>query len=787
MYDNETYSGAGAGLDTSAAGDGKDRETAVMANEENGGVGMNEDRITGSNEKNRDNISELNSGAASSAVRNDEERANEFAGGEKRSAGVFSGAQNGVYGSGVQSSVNGNGMQNGTYGNGLQNNVNGSAAQSGTYASGAQNNAGGSAVQSGAYGNMAQSSVNGSAANNGTYASGVQSNASGSAAQSGTYGNGLQDNVNGSAANNGTYASGAQNNASGTSAQSNMYGSGIHSGVNSSADGKSGVYSGYGAAGSAYNSNVNNSSSVYSNGTNDSFSAYNNSTNNGSGAYNNGANNGSGAYNNSANNGSGAYNNSTNNGSGAYNSNTNNSYGTSANGGFYQSNGNGSDRKGNENNFYNEYETSPVLKQESDKKKKEGKEKKKGGFFRKAVLAVSLGLFFGLFAGIGFVAVQQASALTTRGGGNEAALSGNVEGPVDTNSGTDETKSGIKLTDTSSIRVVSSDVSDVVEEVMPAMVSIVNNFTQTGMTIFGQTYSQDAAASGTGIIVAESEKELLIVTNHHVVADATKLEVSFIDGSVAEAQIKGTDSDMDLAVIAIPLESLTEDTKAAIAIATLGDSDTLKMGEPVIAIGNALGYGQSVTNGIVSALDRAITLEDGSTGTFIQTNAAINPGNSGGALLNVNGEVIGINSNKIGGSVVEGMGYAIPISAAKPIIADLMLKETRTKVEDGQVGYMGITLQSISEQFSEMYKMPQGVYVTGVEDGSPAKEAGILSGDIIVNFDGEKIQSYEDLQNVLQYYGAGSTAKLVVKRPQNGEYQSVELEITLGSKPASQQ
>lgn len=472
-------------------------------------------------------------------------------------------------------------------------------------------------------------------------------------------------------------------------------------------------------------------------------------------------------------------------------SGTANGYGSSQyvnrNGGMGSAGAGSFGGNGSENRFYNEYETSPVFQQEDGKKKKEPGERKQGSYFRKAVLTVSLGLFFGLFAGIGFFAVQQATGVTGDSNGKEAALSQNVDGAANTNVTADETKSGIKVTDTSTVRVVSSDVSDVVYEVMPAMVSIVNNFTQTGTTIFGQTYSQDSAASGTGIIVAESEKELLIVSNHHVVSDATKLEVTFIDGSTAEAQIKGSDSDMDLAVIAIPLESLTEETKNAIAIATLGDSDALKMGEPVIAIGNALGYGQSVTNGIVSALDRAITLEDGSTGTFIQTNAAINPGNSGGALLNVNGEVIGINSNKIGGTVVEGMGYAIPISAAKPIIAELMLKETRTKVEDGQVGYIGITLQTITEQFSQMYKMPQGIYVTGVEDGSPAKEAGILPGDIIVDFDGEKIQSYEDLQSVLQYYRAGSTAKIVVKRPQNGEYQSIEMDITLGSKPASQQ
>lgn len=413
------------------------------------------------------------------------------------------------------------------------------------------------------------------------------------------------------------------------------------------------------------------------------------------------------------------------------------------------------------------------------------KEKKSSGFFGKAVACVFLGLFFGLFAGVGFYGVQYMTGSLAQQGKEEPVISNDVDNDVE-DLAAEESKSGIKLTNTDEIRVVSSDVTDVVDEVMPAMVSIINNYTETGTTFFGQTYSQDRASSGSGIIVAESDTELLMVSNHHVVSDATKLEVSFIDGTTAEAQIKGMDSDMDLAVIAIPLESLTEETKAAIAIATLGDSDSLQMGEPVIAIGNALGYGQSVTDGIVSALDREIEMEEGYVGTFIQTNAAINPGNSGGALLNVNGEVIGINSNKIGATAVEGMCYAIPISAAKPIIADLMLKETRTKVEDGQVGYMGISMQTITSEFSQMYNFPIGVYVIDVEQGSPAKEAGFLKGDIIVKFEGEKISTHQDLQNILQYYGAGSEVTVTVKRPQNGEYQEVDLKVTLGTRPETQ-
>ncbi|MBR5248742.1 MAG: trypsin-like peptidase domain-containing protein, partial [Lachnospiraceae bacterium] len=417
---------------------------------------------------------------------------------------------------------------------------------------------------------------------------------------------------------------------------------------------------------------------------------------------------------------------------------------------------------------------------------KKQKEKKGSGFFGKVAVSVCMGLFFGLFAGVGFFGVQQLTGNMTGNGGGKGSeqevISGQVDVTVD-DAVIEESKSGIKLTDTTEVRVISSDVTDVVEEVMPAMVSIVNNYTETVTSFFGQSYAQERAASGSGIIVAESETELLIVSNHHVVADAEKLDVTFIDGTVAQAQIKGLDSDMDLAVIAIPLESLTEETKSAIAIATLGDSASLKMGEPVVAIGNALGYGQSVTNGIVSALDREVTIEEGVTNTFIQTNAAINPGNSGGALLNVNGEVIGINSNKIGATAVEGMCYAIPISAAKPIIADLMLKETRSKVEDGKVGYMGIGMVTIPSDYSQMYNIPIGVFVREVEEGSPAKEAGFMYGDIIVKFEGEKISTNQDLQNVLQYYSAGSTVTVTVKRFQNGEYQEVELSVKLGERP----
>lgn len=435
---------------------------------------------------------------------------------------------------------------------------------------------------------------------------------------------------------------------------------------------------------------------------------------------------------------------------------------------------------------YNAYHTGPgnTFQGQNPNPGTKGKEpKRKGkGVFRKVMMSVSMGLLFGLFAGVGFYAVHEGTAQLSS---NSNVTVGSQTGDAvaeDNTSG-----SGIQLTSTNSVTVVDSDISSVVEEVMPAMVSIVNNYTETGTNIFGQTYSQPLTSGGSGIIVAESEEELLIVTNYHVVEDADALTVTFIDETEAQASIKGTDSDMDLAVIAIPLDSLSEETKNSIAIATLGDSDSLKLGEPVIAIGNALGYGQSVTSGIVSALNREITLEDGSTGTFIQTDTAINHGNSGGALLNIKGEVIGINSNKISGSSVEGMGYAIPISSASPIIADLMERQTRSRVEESEVGYLGISLQEVTSQISAMYNMPQGVYVVETEDGSAAERAGIMSGDIITEFDGERISSYSDLQDVLQYYASGDTATVTVMRPENGQYVQYDLEITLGSRPADSQ
>lgn len=426
------------------------------------------------------------------------------------------------------------------------------------------------------------------------------------------------------------------------------------------------------------------------------------------------------------------------------------------------------------------------------KKEKEKKEKSGNGYFKKVLVCVSLGLFFGICAGLGFYAVEAATGMLNRDSQaqisevprevGDSAKAGIEKGKEEVISGSvTHGSDGSMIHKTNTVTTVVSDVSDVVSAVMPAAVSISNTYTET-MSYFGQALTNEAEASGSGIIVGENDTELLIVTNYHVIESANKLSVQFVDGSEAEASVKGTDADMDLAVIAVPLTDISSTSLEQIAIATLGDSDTLKIGEPAIAIGNSLGYGQSVTTGVISALNREMELSDGSTGTFIQTDAAINPGNSGGALLNINGEVIGINSNKIGGSVIEGMGYAIPISAASPIIADLMLRETRNKVAEDERGFLGISGISVTAEVSSAYGMPKGVYIAQVYEGTAAAAAGLKKGDIITAFDGAGVSSMDELQRLLEYYAKGDTAEITIMTVSNDGYVSKTVDITLGNK-----
>lgn len=336
---------------------------------------------------------------------------------------------------------------------------------------------------------------------------------------------------------------------------------------------------------------------------------------------------------------------------------------------------------------------------------------------------------------------------------------------------------------TSSNGVVIEDVSAIVDATLPSVVSITNTQVYQSNTWFGQSQTYEVPSSGSGIIVGQNDSELLIVTNNHVVSDSEGLTVTFADESTADAAIKGTDSEVDLAVIAVPLDKVSADTKDKIKAATLGDSDSLKMGQGVIAIGNALGLGQSVTVGHVSALNREIKVDD-ATKTVIQTDAAINPGNSGGALLNSKGEVIGINEAKYADTSVEGVGYAIPISKAKDIIDDLMTRTTKIAVSESEQGYLGIQLQNIDESMAKMYGMPQGVYVYKIMEDSAAAGSDLHEKDIITKLDGEKISNYADLAKLLTYYKSGDTVTLTVQSLVNGSYQEREVQVTLKQRPA---
>ena len=389
--------------------------------------------------------------------------------------------------------------------------------------------------------------------------------------------------------------------------------------------------------------------------------------------------------------------------------------------------------------------------------------KPKKGYAKKVALVVGAAVLFGA---VGGVTMQGTSYLTGK------LLGKNTKSTV----GTTKTVSNAKLTTSTS--TVTSDVSDIVENTLPSIVSITNMSVQEVQNFFGGIRQQESESAGSGIIISQNDSELLVVTNNHVVEGSDTLTVTFNDGNSVEAQIKGTDSARDLAVVAVPLDKISDDTMNAIKVATLGDSDSLKVGEPAIAIGNALGYGQSVTTGIVSATGRTI---DGFDGEYIQTDAAINPGNSGGALLNANGEVIGINSAKINSSAVEGMGFAIPISDASDVIQNLMNKETRSKVSDEERGYLGIKGYDVSEEGAQMYNMPTGVYVKEVMSGGGAEKAGLTKGSIITGFEGSSISGMSSLQEQLQYYKAGEEVTLTVQIPdKNGEYTEKDIKVTLG-------
>ncbi len=335
-----------------------------------------------------------------------------------------------------------------------------------------------------------------------------------------------------------------------------------------------------------------------------------------------------------------------------------------------------------------------------------------------------------------------------------------------------------KLT-TSSSGASKSDVADIAQNAMPSVVSITNMSVQQVQSFFGGIQERQSQSAGSGIIIGQNDSELLIVTNNHVVEGSDTLTVSFIDEESVEANIKGTDASRDLAVVAVDLSKIKDSTREKIAVATLGDSDQIQVGEEAIAIGNALGYGQSVTRGIISATERRI---EGFDSNLIQTDAAINPGNSGGALLNNKGEVIGINTAKAAYEAVEGIGYAIPVSEARDTIEGLMNRETRTKVADEERGYLGISEPvDVTQETSQMYRMPIGVYITDVIRGGGAERAGITKGSVVTALNGTAINNTNTLLEQLQYYKAGETVTVTIAVPgSDGEYQSKDVEVTLG-------
>ena len=429
-----------------------------------------------------------------------------------------------------------------------------------------------------------------------------------------------------------------------------------------------------------------------------------------------------------------------------------------------------------------------------------GHRRNQNSFQKKAGATIALAVIFGLVAAVVFQAANFAADRFLNTGKSSVQIKTTDSVDLQETASDDSTADKV-LSDSEN-----GTVAAVAQASMPSVVAITTVSVQEIPSFFGYSSHQyKSASTGSGIIVGDNDDELLIATNNHVVDGATTLSVCFIGDDVANAEtetvnagdngdlnvedavsakIKGTDADNDLAVVAVKKSDIPEDTLNQIKIAQIGSSDDLAVGQQVVAIGNALGYGQSVTSGWISALNRTISTDDGTNSTgLIQTDAASNPGNSGGALLNMKGELIGINSAKYADSAVEGMGYAIPISKAKPILEELMNRETREKVDSSKKGYLGVSLANLTTEAIEMYNMPTGAFVRSVEDDSPAQEAGICKGDIIVKFDGQKVSDGDDLLDKLQYYKSGEKIEAVIARATNGEYEENTIELTLGTRP----
>lgn len=423
----------------------------------------------------------------------------------------------------------------------------------------------------------------------------------------------------------------------------------------------------------------------------------------------------------------------------------------------------------NYNQSYNNWAyTQTIESNEAVNEKKSHTGRRVWGFIVKA-------LCFGILAAVSFIGIQQIYFHFNPKAANSTGTDGIL--------GFNMNRYELEVTVPGNVKTSSKSViSDVVNDTMPAIVSITSKSTSTGFW-FGQQYSQPTEGSGSGIIVGKDDNELLIATNNHVVEGAEEIIVTFIDGKKATAIVKGTDAVADLAVITIDISTMEKKTIDQIKIATLGNSDETKVGEMSIAIGNALGYGQSVTVGYISAKDREVTVPDGYSSKkmiLLQTDAAINPGNSGGALLNTKGEVIGINTIKYAEETVEGMGYAIPITRATPIINELMNREI---LKENEKGYLGILGADVTEQDSQMYKIPIGVYISEVVEGGAAAKGGLLSGDIITQVNDIEVTSITQLKEYVNSIKVGTKVKVVYMRSVNGEYQEFKTEVVLGANP----
>lgn len=419
-------------------------------------------------------------------------------------------------------------------------------------------------------------------------------------------------------------------------------------------------------------------------------------------------------------------------------------------------------------NYNNNYQTQ-YTGQPQKKEKKAG-----NGFGARLAKWVAIALVFGLVAGTAFAGTSyfwgnllgKDTKITATAGSSDSGM--------------------VKTTGTSSAQTFTAvDVSDITEEVMPSIVAITNLSVVEYSSWFGGSRSYEVPSCGSGIIVSQDDEHIYIATNNHVVSDANTLTVQFMDDSTADAAVEGVDEGNDLAVVSVATKDLSAETMNQIKVATLGNSSELKVGQTAIAIGNALGYGQSVTTGVISALDRELTVSDESTGTqsvvqhLIQTDAAINPGNSGGALLNTRGEVIGINSIKYTDTDVEGMGYAIPIDVASPILERLM---NRQSVDESEAAYLGISGVDVSSSDAQLYRMPRGIYIYRLDDGEAADTAGLLPGDIITSFNGTSMKTMAELESAMQYCKAGDSVDVVFYRQTDGEYKEQTVTVTLGNR-----